>query len=337
VARGDITFDDLDAILGRLEALLAEQGGVLERIYVCPHHPDSGFPGEVKALKIRCDCRKPGTLLFRRAMDELPVDRARSIAIGDSLRDIGAARAAGVWAYGVRTGYGCRDTARYPGGAAAAPVPDLMFDDVGEAVRFALAYRDLAAPLVTAVRERQAPGRPLLVAICGRSRSGKSVIAHALARSLQEDGVSCLHVRLDDWIMPAAERKPGDTAELRNRADRLPAIVAALRRGEAIAAPGYDAANRVAGPPVTYDPAAKAVIVVDGVFAAHASARAEIDLAAFVDTPEPVQRARFAALYRWKRFDDAAMEELWRARIADEWAAVDAQREHCDVIITSEP
>src|SRR5205807_2110714 len=62
VARGDITFDDLDAILGRLEALLAEQGGMLDRIYVCPHHPDSGFPGEVKALKIRCDCRKPGAL-----------------------------------------------------------------------------------------------------------------------------------------------------------------------------------------------------------------------------------------------------------------------------------
>ena len=29
------------------------------------------------------------------------------------------------------------------------------------------------------------------------------------------------------------------------------------------------------------------------------------------------------------------MEELWCARIVDEWAAVDAQREHCDVIITA--
>jgi histidinol-phosphate phosphatase family protein len=336
VARGDITFDDLDAILGRLEALLAEQGGLLDRIYVCPHHPDSGFPGEVEELKIRCDCRKPGALLFRRAMDELPVERARSIAIGDSLRDIGAARAAGVWAYGVRTGYGCRDTARYPGGAVAAPVPDLMFEDVGEAVRFGLAYRDLAAPLAKAVRERQATtGRPLVVAVCGRSRAGKSVIAHALVRCLQEDDTSCLRVRLDDWIMPAAERRPGDTAEIRNRADRLPAIVAALRHGEAVTAPGYDAANRVAGPPVTYDPAGKRVIVLDGVFAAHGAIRASLDLAGFVDSPEPVQRGRFAALYRWKGLDDAAMEELWRARIADEWAAVDAQRGHCDVIITA--
>src|SRR5262249_53307085 len=194
VARGDITFDDLDAILGRLEALLAGERGVLDRIYVCPHHPDSGFPGEVKALKVRCECRKPGALLFRRAMEELPIDRARSIAIGDSLRDIGAARAVNVWAYGVRTGHGCRDAARYPGGAAAAPVPDLMFEDVGEAVRFGLAYRELAAPLVKAVRER-AP-RPLVVAVCGRSRSGKSVIAPALVRALQEGGEACLHVRL---------------------------------------------------------------------------------------------------------------------------------------------
>ncbi len=338
VARGDITFDDLDAILGRLEALLAEQQGVLDRIYVCPHHPDSGFAGEVKALKIRCECRKPGALLFRRAMEELPIDRARSCAIGDSLRDIGAARAADVWAYGVRTGYGCRDAARYPAGAGAAPVPDLMFEDVGEAVRFALGYRELVEPLIQRFGCRTFDARkplPRIIAICGRSRSGKSVIAHALSRTLQEHGTKCLHVRLDDWILPAAERRPDDTAEVRNRVDRLPAIIAALRRREAVTAPGYDAANRVAGPPVTYDPAGKTMIVLDGVFAAHASIRDEVDLAAFVDTPEPVQRGRFAALYRWKGLDDAAMEKLWRARIGEEWAAVDAQREHCDVIITA--
>ena len=211
-----------------------------------------------------------------------------------------------------------------------------MFEDVDEAVRFGLSYRELATPLAKAVLERKGKSaRPLIVAVCGRSRSGKSVIAHALARSLQDDGLHCLHVRLDDWIMPAAERRPGDTAETRNRVDRLPGIVAALRRGEAVTAPGYDAANRIAGPSVTHDPAGKDVIVLDGVFAAHGSVRAALDLAAFVDTPEPVQRGRFAALYRWKQFDDAAMEELWRARIADEWAAVDAQREHCDVIITA--
>jgi histidinol-phosphate phosphatase family protein len=332
VARGDITFDDLDAILGRLEALLAEHGGILDRIYVCPHHPDAGFPGEVAALKIRCECRKPGALLFRRAVQELPIDRPRSVAIGDSLRDIGAARAAGIWAYGVRTGYGCRDTARYPGGAAAAPVPDLMFDDVGDAVRFALSYQALAAPLMRAARERS-PRRPPIIAICGRSRAGKSVTAHALVRALTETGETPLLVRLDDWIMPAAERRPDDTAEIRNRVHRLRAIMTALRDGKGVTAPGYNAATRTQGPPVLYDPADHSCIVLDGVFAAHHSIRALVDVAAFVDTPEPVQRRRFAAHYRWKGLDDAAMEELWRARMAEEWAAVDAQREHCNVIV----
>jgi mannose-1-phosphate guanylyltransferase/phosphomannomutase len=334
VARGDITFDDLDAILGRLEGLLAEHGGMLDRIYVCPHHPDRGSPGEVVALKIRCECRKPGALLFRRALEELPIDPARSVAIGDSLRDIGAARAVGVWAYGVRTGYGCRDTERYPGGGDAAPVPDLMFDDVGDAVRFAIDYRGLAAPLVTAVRAR-AGGASAIVGICGRSRAGKSVIAHALVRALREAGENCLHVRLDDWIMPAAERRPGDTAELRNRVAELQPTLKALRQGQAVTAPGYDAVKRIQGKPVTYDPAGRTIIVIEGVFAAHHSVRHLIDVTAFVDAREPVQRRRFAALYRWKGFDDAAMEDLWGARIADEWEAVDAQREHCNVIITA--
>jgi hypothetical protein len=85
---------------------------------------------------------------------------------------------------------------------------------------------------------------------------------------------------------------------------------------------------------VTYDPAGRRIVLIEGVFAAHPSIRSMIDLAAFVEAPEAVQRRRFAALYRWKGFDDAAAEALWRARMADEWAAVDAQRAACDLIIT---
>lgn len=141
VARGEITLAELAGILGRLDALLAEQGqgAALDRIYVCPHHPAPQTATAAPAFAIPCECRKPGALLFRRALAELAIDPARACAIGDSVRDIGAARAAGLLAYGVRTGYGCKDAARYPGGPIAAPVPDRMFDDVGAAVDFALA------------------------------------------------------------------------------------------------------------------------------------------------------------------------------------------------------
>lgn len=141
VARGEITFEELDRILGRLETLLAERGGLLDRIYVCPHHPAPQCVTKIAELAISCECRKPGPLLFRRALDDLPIDVSRSCAIGDSLRDIGAARAVGLPAFGVRTGYACADAARYPGGVRAAPIPDRMFADVSAAVDFMLARK----------------------------------------------------------------------------------------------------------------------------------------------------------------------------------------------------
>ncbi|MBI5114049.1 MAG: HAD-IIIA family hydrolase [Rhodovulum sp.] len=133
VARGTVSLDQLDRILGRLEARLAEDGGLLDRIYVCPHHPGP-LPYGVPELTIRCDCRKPGTLLFRRALTELPIDPARAWMIGDSGRDMAAAHAMGLRAYGVATGHGCRGT-----GKIAGDVPDRMFADIGAAVDFVLA------------------------------------------------------------------------------------------------------------------------------------------------------------------------------------------------------
>jgi mannose-1-phosphate guanylyltransferase/phosphomannomutase len=334
VAKGLVTFEGLDHILGRLEALLAEDGGVLDRIYACPHHPDSGFPGEVPALKIRCECRKPGTLLLRQALADLPIDRSRSMLVGDSLRDIGAARGIGIWAYGVRTGYGCRDHERYGRESGLPPVPDLMFETVSEAVEFGIGYRALAAPILDQIGAMMGPGRaPVLVGLGGRSRAGKSVIGHAVVRTLIEDGLSCLHVRLDDWIVPASAREPLATAEARNRVDALPAVVTALRAGTSVRAPGYEAASRGAGEAVSYDPAGRSVILLDGSFAAHRSIRAMLDLAVFVAVPEELQHARFAAFYRWKGLDPAAIDALWGERAADEWPAVDAERGSADLVL----
>ena len=289
IARGLVSFDDLDRILDRLEALLADSGGVLDRIYFCPHHPDGDLPGGIPELKIACECRKPGSLMLRQAMADFPIDAARSAAIGDSLRDIGAARGAGVWAYGVRTGHGCRDAARYPGGPQAVPAPDLMFDDVGEAVDFCIRYRTIAEPVLTATGQRPRNASPLIVAICGRSRSGKSVVAHAVARALIDEATPNLHVKLDDWIMPAAERPADADAEMRSRVDLLPGIVDSLRSGRAVTAPGYDAQTRGPSPGTTYDPSGCQVIILDGLFAAHPSIRDRVDLSVFVEPPSAAQ------------------------------------------------
>ncbi len=332
VARGLVSFAELDRILGRLEALLAAEGGVLDRIYACPHHPQGGFQGEVAALKIACECRKPGTLLLRQALHDLPIDRPRSMLIGDSLRDIGAARGIGIWAYGVRTGYGCRDTERYRREAGLPPVPDLMFETVAEAVDFGIGYRALAAPILAAIARMKPRAEPALIAVSGRSRAGKSVLAHAVKRSLTEDGIACLHVRLDDWIVPRSERESGISGEARNRVDALPGLIAALRAGAPIRAPGYDAATRGAGEAVIYDPSGCSVVLLDGGFAAHPNIRAMLDLAVFVAAPEEAQRERFAAFYRWKGLDPQAIDRLWCERTQDEWPAIDLQQHQADLL-----
>ena len=335
VAKGMVTFEGLGHILGRLEALLAAEGGVLDRIYFCPHHPEPGFAGEVRELKIRCDCRKPGTLLFQHAVTELPIDRGRSIVIGDSLRDIGAARQFGIWAYGVRTGHGCRDQERYRREVGPVPVPDLMFDTVSEAVDFDIGYRDLAGEIVASIRRsmnKQDP--PVMVGVCGRSRAGKSVVAHAIVRALAEEGVTCLLVRLDDWIVPAAERGPNLSAEARNRVQAMPDIIRALRARSVVKAPGYDPVTRTSDAPVIYDAAGQSVIVLEGIFAGHRSIRSMLDFIVFAAVPEELQLTRFAAFYRWKGFDESSVQALWQERAVDEWPAVDLQRNGADFVIT---
>jgi D-glycero-D-manno-heptose 1,7-bisphosphate phosphatase len=58
---------------------------------VCHHHPDA----IVDALRVKCDCRKPGTGSLRDAAKELDIDLSRSWMAGDQDTDLRAGRAAG--------------------------------------------------------------------------------------------------------------------------------------------------------------------------------------------------------------------------------------------------
>jgi histidinol-phosphate phosphatase family protein len=135
VAKGLLSLEQLDSMHAKLETLLGRERARLDRVYYCPHHPERGFEGEVQALKVECDCRKPRSGMIARAMSELPVLRHRSSVIGDSWRDVGAAREAGLAAYGVATGMGCRD-------CGDAYKPDRVFPTVLEATRYALSASD---------------------------------------------------------------------------------------------------------------------------------------------------------------------------------------------------
>ena len=95
IARGEVAYEELNEIHNKMETLLGNQGAYLDAIYYCPHHPDSGFDGEVKELKIECDCRKPKPGLLLKAAEEFNIDLSQSWMIGDSKNDIMAGKNAG--------------------------------------------------------------------------------------------------------------------------------------------------------------------------------------------------------------------------------------------------
>ena len=95
IARGEVTFEGLETIHNKMETLLGKEGAYLDAIYFCPHHPHSGYEGEVKALKIECDCRKPKPGMLLKAAKDLNIDLNQSYMVGDGENDIKAGKAAG--------------------------------------------------------------------------------------------------------------------------------------------------------------------------------------------------------------------------------------------------
>src|SRR5665213_99880 len=79
IARGLFTVGDYLQTQARLDTLLAADGARIDATYYCPDHPDFSGP---------CDCRKPGTGLFERAVRERGLDMTSPAYIGDRWRDV---------------------------------------------------------------------------------------------------------------------------------------------------------------------------------------------------------------------------------------------------------
>ena len=95
IARGEVTVEELDTIHNKMETLLGKAGAYIDGLYYCPHHPHKGYPGEVEALKIDCDCRKPEPGMLIKASQDFNIDLSNSWMIGDGENDIKAGKNAG--------------------------------------------------------------------------------------------------------------------------------------------------------------------------------------------------------------------------------------------------
>ncbi|MDX8389514.1 MAG: HAD-IIIA family hydrolase [Mariprofundaceae bacterium] len=99
LARGMLDWQTFRKIHAKMLLLIEEAGGMIQHVIYCPHGPDEN-----------CRCRKPLPGMLKDALLAMSQQDhpQTTVMIGDSLRDVQAARAAGTSAIFVRSG--CRDS-----------------------------------------------------------------------------------------------------------------------------------------------------------------------------------------------------------------------------------
>ncbi len=95
IGRGLFGLDALKAMHEKLATLLSAQDVVLDALLYCPHGPTEG-----------CACRKPAPGMIKDLLAQFSTPPEQAVVIGDSLRDLQAASAAGVAGLLVKTGKG---------------------------------------------------------------------------------------------------------------------------------------------------------------------------------------------------------------------------------------
>ena len=96
IARGFYGTDVLDSMHQKMAQLVEAQGGHIDFIAYCPHHPDE-----------HCGCRKPLTGLLDQIRDHLQLSTLEgAVMVGDSRKDLEAGLAENCQTVLVRTGNG---------------------------------------------------------------------------------------------------------------------------------------------------------------------------------------------------------------------------------------
>lgn len=95
IGRGLLQPHNLDEIHRLMCREVESMGGKIEGVFFCPHTEAAG-----------CDCRKPRTGLLDAIEEQLGADLKNAPMVGDSLKDLQAAKAKGCQPVLVRTGKG---------------------------------------------------------------------------------------------------------------------------------------------------------------------------------------------------------------------------------------
>lgn len=328
LARGELDMPGLAHIHARMDQLLGLEGAFVDRVYWCPHHPDSGFPGEVAALKRRCECRKPAPGMIDAACRDLLVDRRQSWMVGDATADIAAGQAAGVRTVLLETGQGGRD-------GLVMVEPDHVAADLAEAVDWILVGHRTGLRRLVPLAPRLDTAR--LVLLGGLSRSGKTTVARLLAELAGASGRSAHVLALDGWLKPVTHRHERVGVAARFQLEEATAALASVLAAPAtiqLPWPRHDRHTGRLSPGAVRLIQPDDLLLVEGVPALlHQELRAMADMRLHLRISEDLRQRRFVAEYRRRGRAETDIDALWQSRAADETPVVEAAAAHADTIL----
>ena len=313
LARGDVSSAGMRAIHAKMDDLLGQGNAYIDALYLCPHHPDTGFDGEVAELKIQCNCRKPATGLIDKAVQALQISRRDSWIVGDTTSDLLSGSRSGLRTMLVQTGYAGRD-AKYD------VVPDYISLSLSDAVRWILyGHQSWCArlmPLMNEIRDERT------ILIGGPARVGKSSVAKVLTELLAQTGMTGHIISIDNWLRPVDQRQEGDGVMHRYDMDNFYASLSTVIHNQnrcELAIPQFDRKTRQAKPSRTISIGKDDILIVEGVTALLDPRLRQLSrLNFFIDATDQIRYDRLIAEYRWRGELDEEIEKKLSSREKDE-------------------
>lgn len=313
LARGTATWEDMRQIHAHLDHLLGQDQAYLDRLYLCPHHPDSGFSGEIPELKKVCNCRKPNSGLLDQAIKELNIDRRPSWIIGDTTSDILAGQRAGVRTILLRTGHAGLDN-KYP------VIPDYICDDILSAVEWILSgHADALKRLMPVAVEFQ---EARMVLMGGPSRSGKTMSAQVLKELIELMGRIAHVLPLDAWLKAKEQRREGGGVLSRYDLDRLISFLKTLLSTDKrvnLELPLWDRKKRERVSTRSLSIGPDDLLILEGVPALlHPALREMTPHRLHLDVSQKIRHQRMHFEYQWRGYHASEIDQCIASREQDE-------------------
>lgn len=317
IARGDVSFEGMRSINAKLETLLGESGAYVDKHYLCPHHPDSGFVGEVESLKINCKCRKPETGMIESAITDLSLDRSNSWLVGDATSDILAGNKAGLKTILLRTGFAGRDY-KYDA------TPSFIAADMEEASEWIT--RGYSDALLTIMPAFLAAKSAKVILVGGASCSGKSTAATLFKELFHLINKKAEVVALDGWLKNASLRHEGAGVLARYEFQDLFSSIQKFRDScgnTVIHQPRYDRKTKRLLPHQELNLSPNDVMIIEGVPALmDEKLRSLADFTVYVDIDDSLRRKRVVREYEWRGLGLKEILRIIDSRENDEVAYV---------------